>query len=207
MAALLSTQSRAETYVCDIDIDTEIDGIAPSGSAINDGSINYTATPCDEGVCFRTIDDGTGTNTIVEMSTDLGATFTNITSDLETLDSSLIGGILESSSYNPDTDQLLMTNFSDYSYWIVDDASDVAMMSVTELSGTGSGNGSIDRSTGEFIGSYYVDSTMRTDIYSFSSGSSPTEIYSRTGYDSSPVADLNNDRIYMIDSSYNGYGE
>ena len=93
LAALLSTQSRAETYVCDIDIDTEIDGIAPSGSAINDGSINYTATPCDEGVCFRTIDDGTGTNTIVEMSTDLGATFTNITSDLETLDSSLIGGI------------------------------------------------------------------------------------------------------------------
>lgn len=203
LAVLLSTQAKAETWVCGIDIDENPDGTS-AGTNINDGSIlyGYVGHRGGDGVLER--DAGSGAITI-EKTSD-GVSFTDITSNITSVDSTITSTGFDTGGYDPNTDRYVVYDFNNGVYWDVSNVSDSSLVSGVELLGRTGSPGSIDASSSEFIGSYYIDSsTYRYDIATFSSSTSPTVIYSRSGYDFSPVADIVNDRIFMEDSSSNGY--
>ena len=110
LAALLSTQAKAENWVCGIDADYQFDGTTSKGTTINDGSNVYMFDGQPAGVGFRGLSSG-GTFPIERISDDR-----DITSDIEASDVGLVGGDFELSGYNPDTDELMVIDWNTASF-------------------------------------------------------------------------------------------
>jgi hypothetical protein len=199
MAALAATSGKAEAaWQCGNDVDNTPDG-TPTGTTYNRTTGYGVVGERGGDVSFSNEDDGAGG---VAINRGDGTTLTDITADIQSLDPSLAGKTLEANSYNNDTDELMIRNHDDDTYWVIDGITGSSPLAV-ELQGDVNGNGSIDVSTGSYIGSYYVNSTYRSDAYEYSSSSSPVAVYSRSGgYDSEIQADLDNDRLLMNDSAY-----
>ncbi len=204
---LSSTHAKAEElWVCGVDANVNPDGTTVAN--INDGSVLYGYVGHRDGTGVREKDIGSGAVAIEKTEDGFNTTDTDITSNIISVDSSITPAGFDTGAYDPETDRYVVYDFSNLAYWDIANVADSSKVSGVELlngSGFPSSPGSIDKSTGAFVGTTYVDSTYRSDVASFSSSKSPSIVYSRTGYDSYPVADLANDRLFMDDSSYSGY--
>lgn len=201
MAALAATSGKAEAaWQTAVDFDTNPDG-TPAGTSYNDGETIYTFAGTRGGLGFRAIQ---GTSGVEIQRTNDGTTWTDITSDVLSADAGLASADLDLSGYNPATDELKVRDYNTNLEWVISDASTSAM-SAFDLNEAVNSNGSIDISTGTYVGSYYVDSTLRSDVYELTDAGSPSEIYSNNGYDANPQADLANDRLFVSNTSYEVY--
>ncbi len=162
--------------------------------------------------CLKTVDNPSGSGYITKISTDTTCTDfdTNadgtededdaVNSSLVSYDSTLSGDNLNVAGSRVSGDEVMFRNSTEGYAFTVKGLSSGSVTDWTVLDGSPASVGSIDESTGRYLGSESLSGSDYniSEFFDVSDGVSPSILYDTSGVgESSPQADLANDRVFI----------